>query len=150
MDNIGTYRNGRNGGSLPERLRTNPFSLPEGYFSALEADIRSRAKLDALRDDGGFSVPEGYSERLTGDILARTAKKRAASVFRFRSEKWVRYAAAACAAIVSGLGIYTIAVDRAAPELRLTAIPEEEIVHYLASSADGDDAEGFRGRGPTP
>jgi len=139
MDDIGTYSNGQNGGGLPERLRKNPFSLPEGYFSGLETDIRSRARLDALRGEGSFSVPDGYFDRLARDVFAKAARKRPVSAFRFRAQKWARYAAAAAVAIVSALGIYTIALDRAVPDAQLAAIPEEEIIHYLASSTGSED-----------
>jgi len=132
-----TNRNGQDRVGFPERPCANPFSVPGGYFAALEADVRFRAKLEAWRDGGAFSVPEGYFEHLADDVLARTAKKRTATVFRWQPRRWIRYAAAASVAIVSVLGIYTIAVDRAAP--RLAAIPEEEIIHYLASSADSGD-----------
>jgi len=119
--------------------RRGSFAVPSGYFGASRQAILSEAKLDAFRDRSSFDVPDGYFDHLTRDVLAKTANKRTASGFPFRTERWVRYAAAACVAIASAWGIYTSTLDRSVPGGRLASIPEEEIIHYLASSTGSGD-----------
>ena len=57
---------------LNEHLKQHPFSVPEGYFEALQERVESRTSmLGSELKQNPFSVPEGYFESLQ----ERTAEK---------------------------------------------------------------------------
>jgi hypothetical protein len=57
--------------SLKQVSKTNPFTVPAGYFDDLGDRIVSYKNLDELKNKGalgGFTVPENYFEDLAGNI----------------------------------------------------------------------------------
>jgi hypothetical protein len=60
--------------ALKQVSRSNPFTMPEGYMSALEERICSFVGITNLvhnAPDGGFIVPENYFDTLTANIQSR-------------------------------------------------------------------------------
>ncbi len=123
---------------------TTTFSIPEGYFENLHERIRTKIVESEWKEkvtDSGFAVPDGYFAQLTQEISAKTIKQEATPIRQLNLQKWIQYAAAACVATVLGIGSYNAVVNQTEPtaETQLASIPEEEIIHYLASSTDSDD-----------
>src|SRR6187402_1282824 len=60
--------------TLKQVNASNPFTVPDGYFSELGQHITSAIKLDELKSSmplTGFTVPENYFETLSGNIQSR-------------------------------------------------------------------------------
>ncbi len=58
---------------LAHLTRTAPFTVPEGYFETLPAQISSAIQLDQLPSMSGFSVPEDYFAHLSDRIEAHVS-----------------------------------------------------------------------------
>lgn len=61
---------------LKQVSKTNPFTVPDGYFDELSDRIKSVIKLDEMKNTispNGFSVPENYFESLAANIQSRIA-----------------------------------------------------------------------------
>src|SRR5690606_23470986 len=55
---------------LPEVLRVNPYSVPDGYFVDLQKHTLQRCRLTEMAEDT-WSVPNGYFDQLGDRILAK-------------------------------------------------------------------------------
>lgn len=127
------------------------FTVPMGYFEQLSESIQARRfeeNLTTTVSTDGFVAPDQYFAKLTADITAKIEKKegiapRETTVVRqLNVQRWVQFAAAACVATVLGLTSYNAVVERdsvSATESHLAAVPDEEIINYLASSNTSDD-----------
>ena len=51
-----------------KKLKENPFTVPDGYFEGLSAQINFRK---GLPETDGFTVPKNYFESLPGSILGK-------------------------------------------------------------------------------
>lgn len=70
-----TYRHDGLPGALPEELRVNPYTVPDGYFDALHRRTLSRCRdLDAA--PAPFGVPDGYFDGLEDRIRAAVTAQR--------------------------------------------------------------------------
>lgn len=61
---------------LKQVSKTNPFTVPDGYFDELSDRIKSVVRLDEMKNSissTGFSVPENYFENLAANIQSRIA-----------------------------------------------------------------------------
>jgi hypothetical protein len=61
---------------LKQVNNSNPFTVPDSYFSGLDERIRSAIKLDELKNSISpdcFTVPENYFENLSNNIQSRLA-----------------------------------------------------------------------------
>ena len=123
----------------------HPFSIPEGYFEGLPADIHEAIFLDDLKTDtpeSGFSIPEGYFESLStkiqaelvgytvpqdyfqqlqAKIAAKTTEEKVAKTIRLWHSKSLKYASAACFVLVSALSVYFYQNANPAAALPLSA-----------------------------
>ncbi len=131
----------------------NDFSVPMGYFEQLSERIEARQFEDKLRttiSTDGFVAPDQYFSKLTAGITAKITQEDAAVVptrgttvvRKINIQSWVQYAAAACVATILGLTSYNAVVDHNAVDAtqsHLAAVPDEEIINYLASSNTSDD-----------
>ena len=60
--------------ALKQVDQTNPFTVPDGYFSELDERITAAIKLDELKNNISpdfFTVPQNYFEELSGNIQSR-------------------------------------------------------------------------------
>ncbi|WP_316841620.1 hypothetical protein [Pedobacter gandavensis] len=108
----------------------HPFSIPEGYFEGLPANIHEAIFLDDLKtsqpESGfntpsgyfeslstkiqaevvGYTVPQNYFQQLQDKIAAKTTEEKVAKTVRLWHSKALKYASAACFVLVSALGMY--------------------------------------------
>lgn len=124
----------------------NPFSIPEGYFEELEADILCRVREENLKEsvsEAGFGVPIGYFETLQHQILEKVnpQRPRETIIRKLVGSAAIRYAAAACVLFVSVFMIKDALMDNGNP---LADIPEQELIHYLQMYGNTQDAMLFR------
>ncbi|MBC8054532.1 MAG: hypothetical protein H7Y13_15840 [Sphingobacteriaceae bacterium] len=62
-----------NAPTLAAMEKTNPFTVPEGYFGELEEQIAGRIKITQFDNNQAlFTTPEGYFESLTDKIVSVT------------------------------------------------------------------------------
>lgn len=64
--------------NLPDDLRMNPFSVPNGYFDELRSSINARLTEQKLKEstktaEDGFVVPKGYFDDFASQVNARIA-----------------------------------------------------------------------------
>lgn len=137
------------------------FAVPENYFDELSNNIQSRIAVEqyASNEAEGFTVPENYFEQLQQNILNKavnqdTAKivtmpaaaKNKGVVRRLFASHTVRYATAACFALILGIGVVlknadapVAAHDRSFLHKQLSTIPVDEIKSYLQLHSDASD-----------
>lgn len=60
---------------LIEALKRNPFSVPEGYFSTLQDEIRFKKSISEL-GGSSFIVPKYYQDNLRQDILSNISEQK--------------------------------------------------------------------------
>lgn len=131
--------------------RADDFTVPMGYFEQLNDSIQAKRSHENLRKavaTDGFAVPDGYFAKLSAELLAKTATREKAPVAgrtvvrRLNVQRWMQWTAAACVTTVLGLTSYNAVVDHNtvdATASHLAAVPDEEIINYLASSNTSDD-----------
>lgn len=135
---------------------TDAFAVPEGYFDKLEQQIKSRLFINEVltaNEDDGFEVPEGYFEGLTETIIAKTlvAKKteQRGVIRKMFASTAVKYATAACLALVVGGGILLREIsNNPAKEHQssylhkeLLSVPVDDIKSYLQLNDDAGDTQ---------
>jgi hypothetical protein len=132
-----------------QKNKTNPFSVPEGYF---EAPIFAQGTteelspvLQQLKNINVYKAPADYFDQLPSEILNRVNDKKPARIIRANfGFQWIRYAAAAVLAgilITTALFIFRpatpateLAQKDAAPadiEQKLEQTSDEAIFSYL-------------------
>ena len=129
-------------------------TVPKGYFDELSDKIESRILIEeALANaDEYFSVPAGYFDQLNKNILDKTVyldrANRKGVIRKLFASTAVKYAAAACFALVLGGGVLLIELN--SPEYihqhsflhqQLSNIPVNEIESYLQLNVDPGDAQ---------
>ncbi|MXV17965.1 hypothetical protein [Hufsiella ginkgonis] len=117
--------------------KENPFTVPGGYFAALESSITGQVRLEALKAGmpAPFLVPEGYFN----DLQLRINSQLPVTKVR-RMRPWINYAAAACVTLVIGTTLY-MNFSKPSFERQLEAIPDEEIISYLENNSDTGDTD---------
>ncbi len=139
--------------NLKEEVQSEGFKVPTDYFDHLEEAIFSRIGEGQMKESvisDGFEVPDQYFATLSDKILSSTNPSRqqvAVRSLRKPTLRFMRYVAAACVIMLSGLGGYLgfshlkTSKEQAnnVAELHLSQVPEEEIINYLAASTTGDD-----------
>ncbi|PRD46249.1 hypothetical protein [Sphingobacterium haloxyli] len=123
------------------------FDVPAGYFENLSEHIQATVFEDKLKDrisTEGFTIPEDYAGILEEKILVQTVSKerQKTTVRRLNSNKWIRYVAAACVALVIGVASYNsinVETEESFSESHLSSIPDDEIIHYLSALNDSHD-----------
>ncbi|WP_158824865.1 hypothetical protein [Mucilaginibacter lacusdianchii] len=136
------------------------YVIPEGYFDQLHEQITGRIQLEeSVNADNAFTVPEGYFSQLTESILSQTSEKQEAKVVimqparrsiirKLVSSAALKYASAACFALIVGVAIYV--KQGASPEAQhknsvlhkeLSEIPASAIESYLEQQTDASDSE---------
>lgn len=127
----------------------HPFSIPDGYFEELPANIHEAIFLDKLKTSGpesGFNTPEGYFESLSTKIQAevvgytvpqdyfqqlqdkikeKTTDKKVAKTIRLWHSKAVKYASAACFVMVTAVGMYFYQHTSSVPVVSADAATEQ-------------------------
>ena len=66
-------------GSLPQTLRVNPYTVPDGYFERLQQHTLQRCQ-HRYGDAATFRVPTGYFDRLPDRITAKIAEQELKSI----------------------------------------------------------------------
>ena len=123
------------------------FGVPMGYFENLSERVETKVFEEKLKEQvsaDGFGIPVNYADTLKHKIIAKAIRKEEhkTKVRKLNFNAWVRYAAAACAAIVLGVVSYN-AINNGSQanfiESHLSSIPDEEIINYLSASNNSDD-----------
>ncbi|MDP9046680.1 MAG: hypothetical protein M3N14_01000 [Bacteroidota bacterium] len=129
------------------------FSVPEGYFNELEKTIKSRIFVEeAITNEERFTVPAGYFDQLSEKILAKTVEadraNRRGIIRKMFATTAVKYATAACFALVIGGGILISQLTNPAYvhknsflHKQLSNVPIDEIKDYLKLNVDAGDAQ---------
>ncbi|MBS7564537.1 hypothetical protein KHS38_08980 [Mucilaginibacter sp. Bleaf8] len=136
------------------------YAIPDGYFEQLQDQITSRIQLEEMVNaDNAFAVPDGYFNNLTESILSQTSEKQEARIVvmqpsnrniirRLVSSAAVKYASAACFALIVGITIYIKQTsgpvaehDRTYLHKELSEIPASAIENYLEQQTDTYDSE---------
>ncbi|NVM62011.1 hypothetical protein FHW88_000287 [Mucilaginibacter sp. SG538B] len=67
--------------ALKQVSKTNPFTVPEGYFHELAQHITTRIRLEGLKNypSAGYTIPENYFDELSSNIRSRINIERALS-----------------------------------------------------------------------
>ncbi|WP_262245476.1 hypothetical protein [Parapedobacter soli] len=76
-----TYHHVDATGKLPEVLRANPYTVPNGYFENLYHRTVQKCQ-NTGNIPTGLGVPDGYFEQLTDSIKANIAEQRLKSIVR--------------------------------------------------------------------
>ncbi len=132
--------------AIAESSRTSKntsFTVPEGYFDTLGDRIMSTVKAESFKEEmseSGFSVPDNYFVNLEESIIKKADALNAApsKTVRRLVPVWMKYAAAACIAIVTGSVIF-FSQQNNTLESKLSKIPENDIVTYLQAYSDTGD-----------
>src|SRR5665213_2916998 len=130
------------------------FTVPDGYFEELSGKIKSRVLVEEALADAAdyFSVPAGYFDELNKNILDKTVNldkaNRKGVIRKLFASTTIKYAAAACFALVLGGGVLLIELNN--PEYihqhsflhkQLSNIPVNEIESYLQLNVDPGDTQ---------
>jgi len=129
-------------------------TVPDGYFDELSDKIESRILIEETlaNADECFSVPAGYFDQLNKNILDKTVNldnaNRKGIIRRMFASTAVKYATAACFALVLGCGMLLVELNN--PEYihrhsflhqQLSNIPANEIRSYLQLNVDPGDTQ---------
>jgi hypothetical protein len=129
-------------------------TVPDGYFDELSDKIKSRVMVEeaVVNANDHFSVPAGYFDQLNKNILDKTVHldgaNRKGVIRKLFASTAVKYAAAACFALVLGGGVLLIELNN--PEYihqhsflhqQLSNIPVNEIESYLQLNVDPGDTQ---------
>ena len=125
------------------------FVVPEGYFDNLQQQINSRILVEEAL--GGsteyFTVPDGYFNQLNKDILNKTVNRKGVVRKLFASTA-VKYATAACFALIIGGGILLNQLSSPADvhknsflHKQLSTVPIDEIKNYLQLNEDAGETQ---------
>ncbi len=96
------------GSSLQHLSRKMPFSVPEGYFGQMTAEVESAtcgvigSMPKGAKSQQPFSMPEGYFEQMTADVMSKTVGAEKNRTIPFVYLRWV---AAAVLVIAVGVGM---------------------------------------------
>lgn len=130
-----------------ETARTEEFDVPSGYFESLSEHMQTKVFEEQLKEKistDGFTVPVSHVDTLKEKIIATTVGKEAqkTKVRKLNFNMGIRYAAAACVAMVLGIVSYN-SLNKGPQanliESPLASIPEEQIINYLSASNNSDD-----------
>ncbi|MCX2572939.1 hypothetical protein [Pedobacter sandarakinus] len=95
---------------LKSKTSETTFSVPHGYFEDLAERIETNVKLSQVQlTDNSFAVPDGYFESLQqriADKVSLTVPVRHAKIIPLWKRSFVKYASAACFAIIASFGAY--------------------------------------------
>ncbi|MDN3581184.1 hypothetical protein [Mucilaginibacter flavus] len=146
------------------------FAVPANYFDELSNNIQSRIAIEELMSSeaDGFELPANYFDKLSQSILDKTVnqqdkeeveetdnvinfqeavkKKEKGLVRRMFASHTIRYATAACFALILGIGVVfksatPATTDHAHTYLHeeLSTVPVAEIKNYLQLHMDASD-----------
>lgn len=130
--------------------RVNPFSVPYGYFNALESNLLDSIALAREPSPTGvttnpFELPAGYFEGLAEKITARAAgsdapNRREAPVVSLPGRKRVLWKPLAAAAVMAGVivatAVYVHHRQAQSFDRQLAAVPDQAIEQYLQYHTD--------------
>ena len=145
----------KNAPVLASMSRSNPFSVPDGYFDTLSEQLKARVLIESelYKTQKDFHIPENYFNELSHRIQDRISMENAlgkekkqdflipdrnpetlhtpaSSRTGRKKSYWIGYAAAACIAMIAGSVIYfnssQYTINR-----KLSDIPDQEIINYL-------------------
>ena len=144
--------------------KAQDFTVPENYFEELSSNIQSRINVEEhiSVEVESFTVPENYVEKLNASILAKTvneveveetdnvinfqdAVKKRATVRKLLASHTIRYATAACFALILGI---TVVLRSSVPahdhnhsflHEQVSSVPVDEIRSYLELHSDASD-----------
>jgi hypothetical protein len=120
-------------------LKSNVFSVPDGYFESFAGGVTERLKLqqanpesagEELRDlspmlytlkNNVFSVPDGYFESFAGDVVRRLKPQRAKIISMKRRDSWWKYAAAAV--VIGVIAVSSLQLFNSSPDLNTEGLP---------------------------
>lgn len=130
------------------------FITPPDYFNTLEQQIKSRALVEeaAGAPDQYFTVPQGYFEKLNENILNNTIyvnkSKRTGVIRKLYASTAIKYATAACFALVIGGGILLNKLSNPINDHKnsflhkqLSDVPVDDIQSYLQLNDDAGDTQ---------
>ncbi|MEO3404502.1 hypothetical protein AAFN85_11415 [Mucilaginibacter sp. CAU 1740] len=155
--------------AIEEAMGDEGFTVPENYFEELSANIQSRIAVEEAMnmEDEGFAVPMNYFEQLNQRILDKTVNaeveeeleevdnvvsinkakpvQKKGMVRRIWASPTIRYATAACFALILGVGVI-FRGDIKAPDHdhsylheEVSSVPVAEIKSYLQLHMDASD-----------
>ncbi|WP_448697284.1 hypothetical protein ACFGVR_11865 [Mucilaginibacter sp. AW1-3] len=123
------------------------FTVPEGYFNELEQNIQSRIAI-AQNAEEGFAVPAGYFEALESKILAQTTlaqpekaavKKQPATIVSMWSKHAIKYASAACFAMIAGAALFLSEFNTT----NANASHQHTYLHKAVAKMSSDEIEAY-------
>ncbi|WPU95884.1 hypothetical protein SNE25_10180 [Mucilaginibacter sabulilitoris] len=136
------------------------FTVPENYFEELSSNIQNRIAVEQhiSNEAESFTVPENYFEQLNQNILNKTvyqdeakivalpvAAKKKGVVRRLFASHTLRYATAACFALILGIGVIVKNANTPVKHTQsflheqLSTVPVDEIKSYLQLHMDAGD-----------
>jgi hypothetical protein len=119
-------------------LKSNVFSVPDGYFESFAGDVVERLKLKQANSESAeeelrelspmlytlksnvFSVPDGYFESFAGDVIKRLKPQRAKIITMKKRDSWWKYAAAAV--VTGAIAVGSLQLFNSSPGLN-TELP---------------------------
>jgi hypothetical protein len=130
------------------------FSVPEGYFDELELNIKSRIFVEQAVGvaEEHFTVPAGYFDELSKNILDKTvnvsATNRRGVIRKMFATTAIKYATAACFALIIGGGILIMQLTNPANvhknsflHKQLSNVSIDEIKSYLKLNVDAGETQ---------
>ncbi len=134
---------------------TAGFTISDDYFDTLEQQIKSRIYIEETLKgtDGSFTVPEGYFNQLNKNILNKTVNlvnnpRRTGVIRKLFASTVIKYATAACFALVLGGGILLNELNSSANEHKnsflhkqLSGVSVDDIKSYLQLNEDAGDTQ---------
>ncbi|SEP05240.1 hypothetical protein SAMN05192574_12027 [Mucilaginibacter gossypiicola] len=154
--------------AVEEAMGDEGFTVPENYFEELSANIQSRIAIEEAMnmEHEGFEVPANYFDQLSQRILDKTVNaeveeeqevdnvvsinkakpvQKKGMVRRLWSSPTIRYATAACFALILGVGVIFRADLQPADHNhsylheQVSSVPVDEIKSYLQLHMDASD-----------
>ncbi|WP_121809138.1 hypothetical protein [Mucilaginibacter kameinonensis] len=154
--------------AVEEAMGDEGFTVPENYFEELSANIQSRIAVEEAMnvEHEGFEVPANYFDQLSQRILDKTVNAEAEEeqeadnvvsinkakpvqkkgmVRRLWSSPTIRYATAACFALILGVGVIFRGDlqpsdhNHSYLHEQVSSVPVDEIKSYLQLHMDASD-----------
>ncbi|SMD06783.1 hypothetical protein [Pedobacter nyackensis] len=109
------------------------FNTPENYFDELSQDINTEiltSRLKSISTAQNFTAPANYFEQMQQRILDQTVRKET-KVLRLWHSRLLKYASAACLAILCSIGFYFYQHKSAGSKLAYMDMATEQMLYDI-------------------
>lgn len=130
--------------NITAKAENGGLNVPQNYFTTLSDQIQTNITADQWSktdSQQAFTVPDNYFEQTKENIIKATSNTAITESPKIKRmlPAFIKYAAAACILIISGLTLYNNVNKEDSLNDKLANVSEEAIVNYLISRSDTGD-----------